>query len=759
MNMNVSFFEQKFDSPVVSSANASAQFDESIFVHDYPDKTVASVAMMKMENGVEMFHKSICSLNANECQTNNVYENVQKLIQDSSDFYVASIQQNLLCENSFESIAHVVEQVSDIMCNGISERATTYRRHKQIDENSSFVRPRDLAIGLRWERVKKKRGKKIAVRLIQNTFYYVPLVETLQKIFMQTEFEKYYFDHNSVSNHICDESNFVDFCCGSVCKQNDFCENNPNCIRIQIYADEFEVCNPLQSKAGEHKMIGVYFTIRNMPREFSSELNNIFLLCLVNSNDLKSKQTDYNNVWHPIVKDLHHLETTGIRTSYGNLKGTLTDLSLDNLEANTSLGFASSFSATHYCRICLLSNSDCQHTIVDNEETHRTIEDYDERIGIVEDSGRVIFSETKGVKRYCDLNDLDNFHVISNPTCDVMHDLNEGAIPHLLKVFFEHNFAFKHFDIDQLRLMVQFHNYGWLNRKNIPSQIKLDARSIGQNAAQSMCLFRNLPFVLYKFKENENLKLEWECVQLLLKILVVVYSYEIREANLKMLETDITSYLKAMIDCSGKALIPKLHFLLHHPSIIRMVGPVDYMSTMRYEAKHKVFKKMAQKNNNFKNILNSLAFKHQRNLSEMGISCSQTIYFNQKPLSQNIMKKHYELLLSVGSVPTDFMETASLRCNNYEYRKGFLIIHDSILHQIQHILCVGSSFFFISKTYEVIGFDGFLNSFQISEQKDCEFSLIHFTHLKNRASYEIVCLRENEYIIEENLEFRYQMGI
>lgn len=674
----------------------------------------------------------------------------------TSDFYTTSIE-----ENASASIKHVLEQATDMVCSQLDERLTTYKRQKQLEMNDFFVKPKELAIGFRWERKKRRKyGRIVSVpRLIQNTFQFVSIVETLRALFSFKYFEDYYFKHNSMQTHNCDEMKYSDFCCGTTFKNRDFFRDNPKCLKIQLYADEFEVCNPLQSKSGVHKMCGVYFTIRNLPREFSSKLNNIFLVCLINSNDLKTGKTDYNNVWHPIVKDFLYLESHGINTrEHGAIKGTLTHVSFDNLGANVGLGFAQSFSAAYYCRFCLLSKAECQVAILDDKTKQRTIEHYDNHVQIAEDSEKVDYDATKGIRSYCDLNDISNFHLIEHPTCDVMHDLNEGSIPHLLKQVFMHCFSIKLFSLDQLRFMFEFHDYVWHNRKNIPSQINIDVRSIGQNASQSICLFRNLPFVLYQFKEEPKLSSQWNCIQLLLKILVIVYSYEIWEEELKNLEALTEKFLNSMITTFNLALIPKLHFLLHYAFIIRMVGPVVYMNTIRYEAVHQLFKKTASNTKNFKNILKSLALKHQQQFFHEGVTCNDEIICQKRmPIPQEIISQHEILISRLGSISDDLVQTNSLSCNSYEYKSGFLFVHDSLLYQIHNIFCTGDKYFFLSKRYEVLLFDDFLNSFQVREMNECDFVLVDFAHLKNKVSYEIKFLSGNEYVIEENLEFRHQL--
>lgn len=117
-------------------------------------------------------------------------------------------------------------------------------------------------------------------------------------------------------------------------------------------------------------------------------------------------------------------------------------------------------------------------------------------IKIISESTKVQFKETKGVKFYCILSNLNAFHIIDSPTVDIMHDLNEGVIPFTLKALFEQMISKKIISEELLNNKIQFFDYGWLNRRNIPSHIKLDSNNLGQNASQSRCLLKFLPFIL-----------------------------------------------------------------------------------------------------------------------------------------------------------------------------------------------------------------------------------------------------------------------
>lgn len=68
----------------------------------------------------------------------------------------------------------------------------------------------------------------------------------------------------------------------------------------------------------------MYMAIRNMPHRYAFNLSNIFLVCLVNENDLKRTEAGYNDVLRRIVSDIKVLESSGINLKSGqNLKGTI----------------------------------------------------------------------------------------------------------------------------------------------------------------------------------------------------------------------------------------------------------------------------------------------------------------------------------------------------------------------------------------------------------------------------------------------------
>lgn len=124
-----------------------------------------------------------------------------------------------------------------------------------------------------------------------------------------------------------------------------------------------------------------------MPRKYLSKLKNFYLICLCTSDDLKSKQADFNNLWSMIANEIRTLENDGINIDNNiNLRGTLTYLSFDNLGANVSLGLAEGFNAAHYCRICEAARDDCRNMSIENSTILRNKTNYGQRLEIIDSS-------------------------------------------------------------------------------------------------------------------------------------------------------------------------------------------------------------------------------------------------------------------------------------------------------------------------------------------------------------------------------------
>lgn len=80
-------------------------------------------------------------------------------------------------------------------------------------------------------------------------------------------------------------------------------------------------------------------------------------------------------------------------------------------------------------------------------------------------------------------------------------------------------------------------------------------------------------------------------------------------------------------------LRPKHHFIEHFPHLIRCFGPLVHFWTMRFEGKHRFFKRVVHDTQNFKNVLKTSATRHQ---PMVAIYLSSPSFFKHHQQTSNV---------------------------------------------------------------------------------------------------------------------------
>lgn len=156
-----------------------------------------------------------------------------------------------------------------------------------------------------------------------------------------------------------------------------------------------------------------------------------------------------------------------------------------------------------------------------------------------------MFNDATAKLTMANLNDLQNFHILQNPCIDIMHDVDEGVVPHSINLLFKYIIKEKLISKDQLQDQINFFNYGILNKKNQPTNISMhtNRNHFGLNAAQAKCLFWHLSFILLPLKEKIEESEHWKIIVELRKIVQIVYSTPILTAQLDTLDVTISQFL------------------------------------------------------------------------------------------------------------------------------------------------------------------------------------------------------------------------
>lgn len=279
---------------------------------------------------------------------------------------------------------------------------------------------------------------------------------------------------------------------------------------------------------------------------------------------------------------------------------------------------------------------------------------------------------------------------MSNATVDPMHDINEGCAMKFLSKLLKYCSKNKVLSSDKLENLIKFFDdYGSVD---VPSAFDFEKKNLGQNAAQAMSLFRQIPFILFKWRYDSKLTELWKCYQALLYICDVSYSYEVTENELQELENQVALHLDLYIKFFGD-LIPKQHFLVHYASRIRAIGPLIFCNMMRFDSKHRVLKVIRNQTNNFKAINKTLAYQHQKQMSLVDFSYQDDVHHGVLRTFENDLLTNF--IHTKLNHSESVHETQFLKLNHYKYVPKTVVVYEKHFHEIRHIVYVHQKFYFI----------------------------------------------------------------
>lgn len=332
------------------------------------------------------------------------------------------------------------------------------------------------------------------------------------------------------------------------------------------------------------------------------------------------KVTDLNKygyaaVLAPLLNDINILEQDGvfIERLGQNVRGTIFCVSADNLAAHGLGGFVESFRAGHICRFCLGSIDQFQVTEV-REQTLplRTKARHDQHVQTVQENDT--FSSHFGVKSDCVLRkSLNYFHTITGFPPDILHDLLEGVIPVELSLCIKKMILLKYFTLEYLNHKITSFPYQHSDKVDKPHQIPktfISRGTIEGNGHENATLLRLLPLLVGStVPEGDEV---WEVLMELKDVLELALCPSFTDETLDYFMCKISDHRRALLDVFPEIrLSPKHHFVEHYPALVKCFGPLLHLWTMRFEAKHRFFKRVVHDTQNFKNILKTMAVKHQ----------------------------------------------------------------------------------------------------------------------------------------------------
>ena len=242
----------------------------------------------------------------------------------------------------------------------------------------------------------------------------------------------------SQANYHLDAHLLSDYTNGEYLKKNSYFKGNPSLLRLHLFCDEVEVCNPIGSSKGLHKLVCVYI-LGNIETRYWSMLSNIHVAAVAKS--LIVQNHGYKSILGKLSADLVCLENDGIlvKLSDGTSRvfyGGVATLSGDNLSSHEIGGFRRCFSNGLICRTCLCSYENIKNKMHESCFTLRSPEAHTYYVDSVMKDNSLV--SVYGVRCGCPLQKLQSFDLIQALPPDIMHDILEEIVPIVLNAIIEH---------------------------------------------------------------------------------------------------------------------------------------------------------------------------------------------------------------------------------------------------------------------------------------------------------------------------------
>ena len=357
---------------------------------------------------------------------------------------------NKICKDVFEE---------DFFIKAQQQLNTQYKRQKFVQDKMKYVPPVEIILN----------KSEVEKGVMKDCIHYIPVDATLKNLLEDKSAVKMF--ENEKKRPPKDTQIISDILDGSLVKSNDFFKENKDALALIFYSDGLEIKNPLGAARGTYKVVQVFYTLANIPKNQRSQVDRIQLAMIFKEKLLK--KYSFKTIYKRLVEDLKKLED-GINVDTPEpsiVKAGLLIHPADNLEAHSLGGFSGSFSSKSICRFCHIQYTDLEDNIhsYDGEGAHDkwTVEDYENGIRSLEeeeddnddieilenlsqdedeldeddetenddgeseadnDDDDDVVSNKWGLKRQCPLNILKAFHCVKSLPPDFMHDILEGIV-------------------------------------------------------------------------------------------------------------------------------------------------------------------------------------------------------------------------------------------------------------------------------------------------------------------------------------------
>lgn len=504
--------------------------ENAVDVEPY-QSTADNIAKTRVENIVEMLSKTTLEFKSNLHSKLNFSRKDVQVIQSAvckqiTSKISAALNDIILPKIKEEDDTLMLGKVLQLCSNPFDNFESEYMYFKHLKENNLYAESTDFVIndeatavlraGVPYIEEVKLTGTLLPFSFIVKKFFELPnvLKMTLENM---KELE--------LSN--VEIKNFIN---GKVWK--DKVKKYPNQILIPyfVYFDDFEINDPLNPHS-----CGIGAALINfptIPSEFLSMLENIFPVLFVKS---EYKKYGNNATFDRLIDQINALQREGldIVTPEGTFKvHFILGLVIgDNLGLHTILGYIRNFSTSNFpCRTCKMHKSLTKSSVIEDPTLLRDLDNYE--LDVSTDN-----ISLTGIWENSAFNRVDEYHVVQNFYCDIMHDLFEGVCKYTLcDVISYYTEDISLFSLATLNNRKQFFDYGEVESGNLSSLITKEKKLKLNMTARETWMFSSLLPLIIGDLIPQGCEI-WSMFCKLLELMDVCLESTFTHRNISLLET------------------------------------------------------------------------------------------------------------------------------------------------------------------------------------------------------------------------------
>ena len=219
-----------------------------------------------------------------------------------------------------------------------------------------------------------------------------------------------------------------------------------------------------------------------------------------------------------------------------------------------------------------------------------------------------------GVYEECVFNEIGSYHVITNQSVDIQHDVLEGVAKYsMCKILENLIYSRGYFSLDTLILRVNDFPYGCLESGNRPPAHKLTQDRIVNDtlnfsSAEMLCFVRFFGLMVGDLVPVGDPV--WKFYLILREIVDIIFAPSFAPGTPEYLKFCIELHHQMYLDLFHVHLKPKHHYMLHYHLLMELIGPLVHVSSMRWESKHRELKMVARATCSRRNLPKTLMTKY-----------------------------------------------------------------------------------------------------------------------------------------------------